>query len=144
MGFNRNPLIASGLTIDSNHVFLNNTARDAYFDANPGEKVVGVLISVGSGYQEWSGTEWIDKTAIIAGRGRVSSVNGQTDIVVLTADDIDFNGTQTTKEVVDGVDSRTTTSENNITTAQSNISTLQTNVGTNTSDISVAKSDISG
>ena len=51
--------------INSNHIFANNTARDAYFTANPTEKVSSLIISVGSGYQEWNGTAWIAKTGIV-------------------------------------------------------------------------------
>lgn len=78
MGFARNPLIGGvgGYAVDSKHIFANNDARDSYFAEHPDEKVKGLLISVGSGFQEWNGTEWVDKTAIIAGRGRVTSVNG--------------------------------------------------------------------
>lgn len=51
--------------INSNHIFADNTARDAYFTANPTEKVSSLIISVGSGYQEWNGTAWIAKTGIV-------------------------------------------------------------------------------
>jgi len=51
--------------INSNHIFADNTARDAYFTTNPTEKVSSLIISVGSGYQEWNGTAWIAKTGIV-------------------------------------------------------------------------------
>lgn len=51
--------------INSNHIFADNTARDAYFTANLTEKVSSLIISVGSGYQEWNGTAWIAKTGIV-------------------------------------------------------------------------------
>jgi hypothetical protein len=51
--------------INSNHIFADNTARDTYFAANPTEKVPSLIISVGSGYQEWNGTAWIAKTGIV-------------------------------------------------------------------------------
>jgi len=34
-------------TIDDNHFFADNAARDTYFTTNPTEKEDGVLISVG-------------------------------------------------------------------------------------------------
>ena len=51
--------------INSNHIFADNIARDTYFIANPTEKVPSLIISVGSGYQEWNGTAWIAKTGIV-------------------------------------------------------------------------------
>jgi len=62
-------LYDQGIMINSDHVFADNTARDAYFTANPTEKTDGVLISVGIGFQQWDAdtTAWIDKTAIISG-----------------------------------------------------------------------------
>lgn len=51
--------------VNSNHIFADNTARDTYFTANPTEKVSSLIISVGSGYQEWNGTAWIAKTGIV-------------------------------------------------------------------------------
>jgi len=55
------------LAIDDNHFFVDNTARDSYFTSNPDEKVTGVFISVGAGYQQWNGTSWVDKTAVVTG-----------------------------------------------------------------------------
>lgn len=62
MGFARNPLIGGvgGYAVDSKHIFANNDARDSYFAEHPDEKVKGLLISVGSGFQEWNGTEWVE------------------------------------------------------------------------------------
>lgn len=51
--------------INSNHIFVDNTARDTYFNVNPTEKINSLIISVGSGYQEWNGTAWIAKTGIV-------------------------------------------------------------------------------
>ena len=51
--------------INSNHIFVDNTARDTYFTTNPTEKVPSLIISVGAGYQEWNGTSWITKTGIV-------------------------------------------------------------------------------
>ncbi len=56
-----------GLSINPNHFFADNTARDTYFVANPTEKEVDTFISVGVGYQQWDGTIWQDKTAVVKG-----------------------------------------------------------------------------
>lgn len=53
------------LKISQNHYFNDNTARDTYFSTHASEKVKGVLISVGVGYQEWNGTSWVDKTMVV-------------------------------------------------------------------------------
>lgn len=55
------------LSVSDSHIFVDNTARDAYFTSNPTEKVTGVFISVGAGFQQWSGTAWVDKSAILKG-----------------------------------------------------------------------------
>lgn len=49
------------------HVFADNTARDAYFTSNPAERTPFTLISVGEGWQEWSGTAWVSKTQVLTG-----------------------------------------------------------------------------
>ena len=51
--------------INSNHIFADDTARDTYFTSNPTEKVSSLIISVGVGYQEWNGTDWITKRGIV-------------------------------------------------------------------------------
>lgn len=56
-----------GLVINPNHIFADNIARDNYFTTNPTEKVTGIYISVGTGFQQWDGTAWIDKTAVVTG-----------------------------------------------------------------------------
>ncbi len=57
----------SAFTINKNHIFADNTARDSYFALNPTEKEDGVLISVGFGYQEYNGVNWIEKSPILKG-----------------------------------------------------------------------------
>lgn len=57
----------SAFTINKNHIFADNTARDSYFALNPTEKEDGILISVGSGYQEYNGANWIEKSPILKG-----------------------------------------------------------------------------
>lgn len=75
--------------INSNHIFVDNTARDTYFTANPAEKVNSLIISVGSGYQEWNGTAWIAKTGIV----------GAGDAVYITIQDVGNHFTGTDVEV---------------------------------------------
>ena len=58
---------SSSLAIDDNHFFDDNTARDAYFVTNADELETGVFISVGAGYQQYNGTSWVDKTAVVTG-----------------------------------------------------------------------------
>ena len=58
---------AGALAIDSNHIFADNAARDAYFTSHSNEQTVGVFISVGEGYEQWNGTSWVDMTAVVTG-----------------------------------------------------------------------------
>ena len=60
---------SGGLVIDPDHIFVDETARDDYFTANPGELTDGLYISVGTDFQQWDeDTEtWLDKTALIEG-----------------------------------------------------------------------------
>lgn len=60
-------------TIGNDHFFADATERDAWFTSNPGDYQVGIIISVGAGYQLWSGTAWIDKTALVQGRSGIPS-----------------------------------------------------------------------
>lgn len=59
--------IGAGLVIDPNHIFAGNTARDTYFTAHPAEKIVNTFISVGTVFQQWDGSTWMDKTAVVKG-----------------------------------------------------------------------------
>ena len=55
------------MAIDDDKFFANTTARDAYFLANPTELKTGVLISVGTDYEQYDGASWKSKTAIVKG-----------------------------------------------------------------------------
>jgi hypothetical protein len=55
------------LAISSAHIFASNAARDTYFAAHVAEKTTGVFIAVGAGFQQWDGTAWQDKTAVVQG-----------------------------------------------------------------------------
>ena len=55
------------LTINTNHVFTDETARDSYFMANPLEKKTGLLVSAGAGFWQWDSITWISKTGLIKG-----------------------------------------------------------------------------
>jgi len=61
---NKSELAAKMDIIASAHVFADNTARDTYFGSNPTELVAGVLIANGAGYEEYSGSAWVAKTAV--------------------------------------------------------------------------------
>lgn len=65
--------------IADTHFFDDNTARDAYFTAH--EKTIGVLISVGAGYEQWDGTTWIDKTAIVRGPVGADGTDGSFPVI---------------------------------------------------------------
>lgn len=65
-----------GLVINPNHIFVDNTARDDYFTANPAEQIAGIYISVGAGFQQWDGAIWLDKTAVVAGPTGADGVAG--------------------------------------------------------------------
>lgn len=54
-------------TIKSEHVFADFAARDAYFTANPLEKTMGLYVAVGSSFQRWDSSTWINITAIVKG-----------------------------------------------------------------------------
>lgn len=56
-----------GIVINPNHIFVDIPARDVYFDLHPEELTEGLFISVGTLFQQWTGIEWLDKTAIIVG-----------------------------------------------------------------------------
>lgn len=68
---------AGSLPVADYHFFADATARDAYFDANPGEKTSGVLIAVGEGYQQWSGAAWRDVTAVVRGPAGPQGAQGE-------------------------------------------------------------------
>lgn len=48
------------------HMFADNTARDAYFVANPSELMEQLFIKVGTGYQQYLGSIWQASSAIVA------------------------------------------------------------------------------
>jgi hypothetical protein len=59
------------LTVDNSHIFVDNTERDGYFVANHTELRKDVYIQVGEGFQRYSGSEWIDVSAILQGQSGV-------------------------------------------------------------------------
>jgi hypothetical protein len=60
--------LSSGtITIKSSHFFADIAARDAYFVSFPAERILDVIISVGSGYEQWNSSLWVDITAIVRG-----------------------------------------------------------------------------
>jgi len=97
---------SSVFVINTAHVFADDAARDVYFTANPTEKVTGLLISVGSGYQEWDGATWGAKTAVVQG-------NAGSDATVVDATttakgkvELATDGEDAANVVVQGNDSR--------------------------------------
>ena len=68
--------IAGGLVINPNHIFVDNTARDNYFTANPTELTTGIYVSAGTEFQQWDGVVWINKTLIITGPRGLQGIPG--------------------------------------------------------------------
>lgn len=54
-------------TINSSHVFADTAERIAYFAIHGDELEESMFISVGTGFQQYIGSSWVDKTAIIRG-----------------------------------------------------------------------------
>jgi len=91
----------SSFLINDNHFFADNNARDNYFTSNPSEKITGVLIGNGTGYEQWNGSAWADKTAVVrgpAGTSVVDSVAGRTGAVVLTSSDVGLGNVDNTAD----------------------------------------------
>lgn len=86
----------------------------------------------------YNGTEWVNQTLPT---GAVDSVNGQTGVVVLDADDIDDSLT-TNKFATQAELNQIATNTSNIATNSGNIATNTSNIATNTSDISTNASNI--
>ena len=59
---------SESLTVDNSHIFVDNAERDSYFVANPTELRKDIYIQVGEGFQRYSGSEWIDVSAILLGK----------------------------------------------------------------------------
>ena len=69
--------IGPTFSINANHFFADATERDAYFNSNPSELIAGVVISIESGstgYQQYSGSAWIDKVLMVAAIGDINAV----------------------------------------------------------------------
>ena len=73
--------------INANHVFVDDSARDAYFASNPDERVDGVRIVVDGSMQMWDGEAWQDLNVIVALTipAEVYTVAGIADDVVTVA-----------------------------------------------------------
>lgn len=76
---------SGGGTLDvlSNHIFADDTARDAYFVSNPSERVLGLSVVSNSLLQKWNGSMWVNITPIIRGP------QGDSGVVNLTPTDIE-------------------------------------------------------
>ena len=57
--------IMNKASVTLNHQFIDVTARDAYFTANPTELLANLFIKVGTGYQQYINGAWEDVSAII-------------------------------------------------------------------------------
>ncbi|NCD10139.1 MAG: hypothetical protein EOL98_12095, partial [Negativicutes bacterium] len=66
------------ISVNDNHIFADAATRDSYFTTKPEEKVVNTFISVGTGFQQWDGAAWFDKTAVLRGEtGGYGFTNGK-------------------------------------------------------------------
>lgn len=79
-GFVKKGSAGSGgaLSISENHNFVDNTARDTYFTAHPDELEKDTIIAVGTAFQRWSGTTWLDTTYIVKGPKGDTGEKGET------------------------------------------------------------------
>jgi hypothetical protein len=64
------------VSINPNHIFADTSERDTYFATNPDELVAGIFISVDDGFQQWDGSIWLDKTAVLQGTMGVDGAPG--------------------------------------------------------------------
>ena len=71
------------LTVDNTHIFATITDRDNYFLANPSELVKDIYIQVGVGFQRYSGSGWVDVSALVRGE-KGDKGDGVTTFVGLT------------------------------------------------------------
>lgn len=89
--------MASGaikVNINAGHVFVDNTARDAYFITNPTELVENMYVYCNSKLQQYDGSIWIDRTPAIKGETGTGVPTGGTTNQVLTKNsngDYDFS-----------------------------------------------------
>ena len=59
------------LMVDNSHMFIDNTVRDSYFTSHPAELKKDTYIQVGTGFQRYSGVEWLDVSSILQGQSGV-------------------------------------------------------------------------
>ena len=55
------------LTVDNSHIFTTTIDRDNYFVANPSELVKDIYIQIGTGFQRYSGSGWVDVSSLLKG-----------------------------------------------------------------------------
>jgi|GEM_PF-4360316 len=89
--------MASGaikVNINAGHIFVDNTARDAYFVTNPSELVENMYVYCDSKLQQYDGSIWVDRTPAIKGETGAGVPTGGTTNQVLTKNsngDYDFS-----------------------------------------------------
>lgn len=89
--------MASGaikVNINAGHIFVDNTARDAYFVTNPSELVENMYVYCDSKLQQYDGSIWTDRTPAIKGEIGTGVPTGGTTNQILTKnsnDDYDFS-----------------------------------------------------
>jgi hypothetical protein len=69
--------IAQEITVQADHVFADNSARDTYFVNNPSELTEGLFIVVGTGFQKYINSTWVSVTAVISSFGDVMTDENQ-------------------------------------------------------------------
>ena len=100
--------MASGaikVNINAGHIFVDNTARDAYFVTNPTELVENMYVYCNSKLQQYDGSIWVDRSAAIQGSKGDKGDNGITPHIDLTTNNwfIDTIDTGIKAIGVDGV-----------------------------------------
>ena len=89
--------MASGaikVNINAGHIFVDNTARDAYFVTNPTELLENMYVYCDSKLQQYDGSTWTDRTLAIKGETGIGVPTGGTTNQVLTKNsngDYDFS-----------------------------------------------------
>ncbi len=79
--------MASGaikVNINAGHIFIDNTARDAYFVTNPTELEEKMYVYCNSKLQQYDGSIWVDRTPAIKGETGTGVPTGGTTNQVLT------------------------------------------------------------
>ena len=80
------------LTVDNSHIFITSIDRDNYFVANPSELIKDIYIQVGTGFQRYSGSDWVDVSSLLKGLDGVGiPILGQTNQILKKKSDLSYD-----------------------------------------------------